>query len=82
MLSTLEQTQVERRQSEEERAKLQEEMVRSGEQFMQMVVHDLKTPLTAVVGFLDVLNMGKLSADQRMMVESARRSSTNAACCR
>jgi signal transduction histidine kinase len=76
MLSTLEQTQVERRQSEEERAKLQEEMVRSGEQFMQMIVHDLKTPLTSVIGFLDVLNMGKLTTDQRMMVETARRSAS------
>jgi signal transduction histidine kinase len=76
MLSTLEQAQVERRQSEEERAQLQEEMVRDGEQFMQMIVHDLKTPLTAVTGFLDVLNMGKLTVEQRMMVESARRSAS------
>jgi len=76
MLDTLEQTQAERRQAEEERAQLQEEMVRAGEQFMQMIVHDLKTPLTALTGFLDVINMTRLTADQHMMVESARRSAS------
>jgi signal transduction histidine kinase len=76
MLDTLEQAQAERRQAEEERAQLQEEMVRAGEQFVQMIVHDLKTPLTAVTGFLDVINMTRLTADQHMMVESARRSAS------
>jgi sensor domain CHASE-containing protein/nitrogen-specific signal transduction histidine kinase len=76
MLGTLEQAQAERRQAAEERAQLQEEMVRAGEQFMQMVVHDLKTPLTALTGFLDMLNMTRLLPDQHMMVESARRSSS------
>jgi signal transduction histidine kinase len=74
MLDTLEQTQAERWQAEEERAQLQEEMVRAGEQFTQMVVHDLKTPLTALIGFLDMLNMTRLGSEQRMMIESARRS--------
>jgi|GEM_PF-1037546 signal transduction histidine kinase len=74
MLSILEQSQNEHRQSEEERARLQEEMIRTQEQFMQMVVHDLKTPLTAVSGFLDILAMEKLTPDQSLMVDSARRS--------
>lgn len=48
-------------------------------QLMQMVVHDLKNPLTALVGFLELLRLDHLSDDQRMLVESALRSGKNLA---
>ncbi len=46
-------------------------------QLMQMVVHDLKNPLTALVGFLELLRLDSLSDDQMMLVESALRSGKN-----
>jgi signal transduction histidine kinase len=49
------------------------------EQLTQMVVHDLKNPLTAMIGFLEMLRMGgsRLTDDQRELVESALRSGRN-----
>jgi two-component system, OmpR family, sensor kinase len=46
-------------------------------QLMQMVVHDLKNPLTALVGFLELLRLDSLSGEQMMLVESALRSGKN-----
>lgn len=46
-------------------------------QLMQMVVHDLKNPLTALVGFLELLRLDNLSDEQMMLVESALRSGKN-----
>jgi signal transduction histidine kinase len=40
-----------------------------------MVVHDLKTPLTAQIGFLELLQMSPLAEDERMLLEGALRSS-------
>ena len=46
-------------------------------QLTQMVVHDLKNPLTALISFLDVLNMSQLSPAQHDLLEGALRSSQN-----
>jgi signal transduction histidine kinase len=43
----------------------------------QMIVHDLKNPLTALVGFLEILQMERLTDDQRLLLESALRSGKN-----
>jgi sensor domain CHASE-containing protein/nitrogen-specific signal transduction histidine kinase len=77
MLSAFERMQADRKHAEEVRAGAQEEVIRAREQFTQMVVHDLKTPLTALIGFLDILKVLNLAADQREeIIDSARRSAT------
>jgi two-component system, OmpR family, sensor kinase len=43
----------------------------------QMIVHDLKNPLTALVGFLEMLRMDHLTDNQRLLLESALRSGKN-----
>lgn len=53
------------------------QLERDKEQVTQMVVHDLKNPLTALVGFLEMLRHGQLSAEQQHLVESALRSGKN-----
>lgn len=50
---------------------------RDKDELMQMVVHDLKNPLTALVGFLEILLMDSLSDMQRQLLENALRSSRN-----
>jgi signal transduction histidine kinase len=47
------------------------------EQLMQMVVHDLKNPLTALIGFLEILRMDHLSTEQTLLLEGALRSGKN-----
>jgi signal transduction histidine kinase len=47
------------------------------EQLTQMVVHDLKNPLTAIVGFLEILHHGQLTPDQNELVEGGLRSGKN-----
>lgn len=42
-----------------------------------MIIHDLKNPLTALTGFLDLLEMSELSDSQRLLLESAMRSGRN-----
>lgn len=39
----------------------------------QMVIHDLKNPLTALIGFLEMLSAGDLDESQRSLIESALR---------
>jgi signal transduction histidine kinase len=46
-------------------------------QLNQMIVHDLKTPLTAMIGFVEILRLGQLDDDQRTLAESALRSGRN-----
>lgn len=46
-------------------------------QLTQMVVHDLKNPLTALIAYLEVLNISALSEDQRELLMGALRSSRN-----
>lgn len=53
------------------------ELERSRDQLTQMVVHDLKNPLTALIGFLEIVRMGPLSEDQRQALEGALRSGKN-----
>ena len=47
------------------------------EQLMQMVVHDLKNPLTALIGFLEILHMDHLTTEQTLLLEGALRSGKN-----
>jgi signal transduction histidine kinase len=63
-------------QEADTRARLQEEMLRAHEHYVQMVVHDLKNPLTGIMGFLDMLCVIGLTSDQQLVAESAKRSST------
>lgn len=77
MLAALEHAQTTRWQAEEVRAHTQEELLRSREQFSQMLVHDLKNPLTGVKGYLDLLNRTRLDAIQLELVEGAYRSTAN-----
>ena len=46
-------------------------------QLTQMVVHDLKNPLTALTGYLEVLKLGQLKPEQQDLLKGALRSSTN-----
>lgn len=45
----------------------------------QMVIHDLKNPLTALIGFLELLGTGELNDPQRALIESALRTGRNLA---
>jgi signal transduction histidine kinase len=47
------------------------------DQLMQMVVHDLKNPLTALIGFLEILRMDQLSHEQMLLLDGALRSGKN-----
>ncbi|HWQ12655.1 MAG TPA: HAMP domain-containing sensor histidine kinase [Roseiflexaceae bacterium] len=57
------------------------QLQRDKEQLTQMVVHDLKNPLTAMIGFLEMLHLGepRLADHQRELLESALRSGRNLA---
>jgi signal transduction histidine kinase len=46
-------------------------------QLTQMIVHDLKNPLTALLGFLEILKMDRLTDDQRLLLVNALRSGRN-----
>lgn len=46
-------------------------------QLTQMVVHDLKNPLTALIAYLEVLSISALSQDQHELLTGALRSSRN-----
>jgi signal transduction histidine kinase len=69
----------ERRQRQElERVNaLLHQLEQNKEQLMQMVVHDLKNPLTALIGFLEILGMDSLSTEQQQLLDGALRSSKN-----
>ncbi|HEU5097550.1 MAG TPA: HAMP domain-containing sensor histidine kinase [Roseiflexaceae bacterium] len=47
------------------------------DQLTQMIVHDLKNPLTALIGFLELLRLDRLTEDQRVLLENALRSGKN-----
>jgi signal transduction histidine kinase len=68
----------ERRQRQElERLNRQlQQLERDKEQLTQMVVHDLKNPLTALIGFLEILRMdaSRLSEDHQLLLDGALRS--------
>jgi signal transduction histidine kinase len=77
MLTALEHAQITRAQAEEARAQSQEELLRSREQWSQMLVHDLKNPLTATKGYLDLLNHTDLDQDQQELIAGVHRSTSN-----
>jgi signal transduction histidine kinase len=54
-----------------------QQLEQNKEQLMQMVVHDLKNPLTALIGFLEILRMDQLSAEQQQLLDGALRSGKN-----
>lgn len=68
------------RRQRQELEQLNAELVRAEQtrdQITQMVVHDLKNPLTGLLGFLDMLRLDALTADQKLLVTSALRSGRN-----
>jgi signal transduction histidine kinase len=71
MLDALERAQQDRRKADEERARFQEELIRAREQMVQMAVHDLKNPLTAIAGFLQALRATSLRSEQLELAEGA-----------
>lgn len=60
----------------EELAQLDEQLrqsVRNTALLAQMVIHDLKNPLTALIGFLELLSASDLNESQRSLIDSALR---------
>src|SRR5205814_39572 len=53
------------------------ELLRAREQFSQMLVHDLKNPLTASKGYLDLLNRTDLDDDQQELIAGVNRGTSN-----
>lgn len=55
------------------------QLQRDKEQLTQMVVHDLKNPLTAMIGFLEIMRLdaARMHESQRLLLESALRSGMN-----
>ena len=49
------------------------------DQLTQMIVHDLKNPLTALLGFLGILGLDHLTVDQSELLQHALRSGRNLA---
>jgi len=47
------------------------------DQLTQMIVHDLKNPLTALLGFLDILRLDHLTVNQSGLLQNAMRSGRN-----
>jgi len=47
------------------------------DQLTQMIVHDLKNPLTALLGFLEILRLDRLTVDQAGLLQHALRSGRN-----
>ena len=47
------------------------------DQLTQMIVHDLKNPLTALLGFLEILRLDHLTVDQGGLLQNAMRSGRN-----
>src|SRR5262249_55564110 len=47
------------------------------DQLTQMIVHDLKNPLTALIGFLEILRLDRLTVEQRELLDNALRSGRN-----
>lgn len=64
-----------RRQIEQLNASLQR-IEQEREQLAQLLVHDLKNPITAIAGYLDFMRMGQLNDDQAELVGLAQRSVT------
>jgi signal transduction histidine kinase/CheY-like chemotaxis protein/HPt (histidine-containing phosphotransfer) domain-containing protein len=66
-----------RRRAEQEAREAREaaeQADRAKSAFLAMMSHELRTPLVAVSGTLELLGLGDLDADQRVLVDVARRS--------
>lgn len=77
MIAALTREQAERQRNLEERAQLQEELIRSKEHLTQMAVHDIKNPMSAIRGYLDTLKSTQPNEMQQELIAGARRSSQN-----
>lgn len=77
MLESIEQIELKRRDAEEVRAHAQEDLLRAREQFSQMLVHDLKNPLTSIRGFVDILKRTPLNEDQHELTDGIIRGTTH-----
>ena len=65
------------RQEADARARLEEEALRSHEHYIQMVIHDLKNPLSAIQGYHDLLLiLEPIHEEQIAVIKQAKRSST------
>lgn len=68
---------VAREQRQREELAQLDELLRQSERntalLAQMVIHDLKNPLTALIGFLEMLSADDLNESQRSLIESALR---------
>ena len=47
------------------------------DQLTQMIVHDLKNPLTALLGFLEILRLDQMTVNQSELLQNAMRSGRN-----
>ncbi|MBO7385357.1 MAG: HAMP domain-containing histidine kinase [Clostridia bacterium] len=74
-LTTLAENMEEMRLSFIERLRREEEMTRSSSQLLTDMSHDLRTPLTALIGYLDLVSSGKCEDEERKaaFIESARK---------
>lgn len=65
----------ERKQAEEERARLQEENLRARREFIATVSHELRTPLTPIRGYVDILLLGaggEINEQQRSFLQTIK----------
>ncbi len=66
-----------------EQQRREEDLLRQSEHttalLTQMVIHDLKNPLTALIGFLEMLSADDLNESQQSLIESALRNSRDLA---
>ncbi len=58
-----------------ERLAHEEEMTKNASELLTAMSHDLRTPLTALIGYMDILDLGKFENDEqvRKYVKSAKR---------
>ena len=57
----------EMRKSFIERLGREEEMTRRSSELLTAMSHDLRTPLTSLIGYLDIIDLGKCRDDEQMM---------------
>ena len=56
-------------QNLESAKKISEEVSRSKTQFLAMMSHEIKTPMQAIVGILDLLNLTELTDEQKNLIQ-------------